>query len=109
MFYRRDTGRYVVVYPPFGLRLRHRPNVCHIVRYRSDDYCYHYGTYYHWEPELRVYIVVRPPEGLYVNYLPDDYYEFYHHGVRYYRYGEIYYRPRYRSGVIVYFTVHLDL
>lgn len=108
VFYKRYGSQFVVVYPPFGLRMRYRPYACNVVNYYNDDYCYHYGVYYHWDRDLDFYVVVRPPSGLVVSYLPYGFEEFRHRGLRHYRYGGVHYRPHYRDGIVIYITIRLD-
>ncbi len=70
-------------------------------RYNDRDYFFRDGRFY--EMRDRNYIVVTPPIGIRINYLPTGYRVEYHGRIRYYFFGGIYYRflPGIRMYVVV--------
>lgn len=70
-------------------------------RYDNRDYFFRDGIFYKWRD--RDYVVVTPPIGLRISFLPQGYRVIYHRRLRYYFFGGIYYRflPGVRMFVVV--------
>ena len=60
------------------------------------------GAFYHWDADQDAYVVVDPPDGSEVPWVPDGYTIADRDGILYYVYGGVYYRPVLRRGKRVY-------
>ncbi len=60
IFYRPTPGGYVAITGPVGYRVNRIPALAVKVRIGPVEFYYHYGTYYRYVPEERVYVVVNP-------------------------------------------------
>ncbi|MDN6856194.1 DUF6515 family protein [Pseudomonas sp. CAN2814] len=61
-WYRPYGGRYVVVTPPYGVRVRYLPSYAEQVWIGSIGYFLAAGTYYLWQAGSQDYEVVAPPQ-----------------------------------------------
>jgi hypothetical protein len=61
VYYRRHPHGYVVVRPPFGLRIRALPFGYTTFSVGAVPYYYYYGTYYSYDPVSKVYVVCDKP------------------------------------------------
>jgi hypothetical protein len=84
-------------------RLPPRPRVAH---YHGDRYYYSRGHWY--RPFGPGFVVVRPPAGLVVSFLPDFHTTLYFGGVPYYQAGPVFYvwSPRARAYVVTDWPYH---
>jgi hypothetical protein len=82
--YRHD--RY---YPRRGTRYRVLPREHHEVRYRGTRYYFHRGVWYRHIGTR--YVVIQPPIGLYVSFLPPYYTTIWFAGIPYYYAAGVYY------------------
>ena len=61
-WYRPYGSRYVVVTPPYGVRVRYLPSYAEQVWIGSIGYFLAAGTYYLWQANSQEYEVVAPPQ-----------------------------------------------
>lgn len=88
--YRHDTryehNRY---YPRRGYTITTLPERYHTVRFRDRDYYYHGGVWYHHISGQ--YVVIAPPIGIVIPFLPSFYTTIWVSGVPYYYADDVYY------------------
>jgi hypothetical protein len=60
-YYRHHSHGYVVVRPPFGLRIRVLPFGYRRFFIGANPYYYSFGTYYSYDPATKVYVVCEKP------------------------------------------------
>ncbi len=87
---------------PTGADVAALPDEVFIVTVGSQTYSFFGGAFYRWDSDRDAYVVVEPPEGAEVPFIPEGYTVADHDGVLYYVYGDVYYRPVLREGVTVY-------
>lgn len=72
-WYRPYGSRYVVVTPPYGVRVRYLPSYAEQVWIGSIGYFLAAGTYYLWQANTQDYEVVAPPQPQAVAAAPTGY------------------------------------
>ena len=94
---RHHHDRY---YPKRGSSVRTLPHDRRIIKYRDTSYYFSGGVW--WRPYHDYYVVVRPPIGLIVNFLPYGYTTIWYGGIPYYYAADTYYvwAPEYRAYVV---------
>ncbi|MBL8269813.1 DUF6515 family protein [Steroidobacter sp.] len=87
-------------YPARGAMVQDLPRGASVIRYRGSPYYFHGGAWY--QSQGPRYVVVRPPIGIVVPFLPSFYTTLWIHGAPYYYADDIYYTwaPE-RNGYIV--------
>ena len=90
---------------PIGVVVEAPPGQCTVLEMGEVSYCYHFGTFYLWDPDADGYKVVAPPVGAVVGYLPDGQEVRYVAGTKYHVYASIWYRPVMRGTTLVYQVV----
>jgi hypothetical protein len=87
-------------YPPRGAYVTQLPHRYRVVHYRGAPYYYAGGAWY--RPHGPRYVVVTPPIGLAISFLPDVQATLLVGGIPYYRYGPVYYvwQPQARAYVV---------
>jgi hypothetical protein len=76
---------------------------CSIVFGPEDEgYCFFQGAFFAYDEVNDQYIVVDPPAGTIVPYLPEGYEEKTIDGTKYLKLGNVYYRPYYEGDEVVY-------
>lgn len=95
--HRRDDRNY----PPRGHLVYQLPRDAYVSKWRGSPYYFHSGVWY--RPSQSHWIVVAPPPGLIVPFLPPFYTTLWITGVPYYYANDVYYawRPEQRSYVVV--------
>lgn len=76
-------------YPRSGVNIKVLPHHHYRVPYRDSYYYFSGGVWY--RPSGSLYVVVRPPIGVYVPILPVFYTTIWYHGVPYYYANDVYY------------------
>ncbi|WKN33877.1 DUF6515 family protein [Porifericola rhodea] len=71
VYYKPVNGRYIVVSPPVGIRVKVLPAKARRVVVKKHVYYYYEGSFY--SPEAEEYVVVQPPVGALVEQLPEEY------------------------------------
>ncbi|MGB5102004.1 MAG: DUF6515 family protein [Steroidobacteraceae bacterium] len=94
--YRYDRRHY----PPRGHIVRHLPHRHRVVHHHGHRYYYGDGAWY--RPHGSGFMVVTPPIGLVLSFLPDGYTTVRFGGIPYYRAHDVYYvwRPKQRGYVV---------
>jgi len=101
--YRRDVDHHrhhAHRHPSRGHYVPQLPRAHRVVRHHGHHYYYSYGAWY--RPAGRRYVVVDPPPGLVVPFLPHFSTVVHVGGIPHYRAGRVYYvwSPRYRGYVV---------
>ena len=79
------------------------PIDCTIVFGPEDEgYCYFQGAFFIYDESAEQYVVVEPPAGTSVTYLPPGYEEVTVAGTEYMKLGGTYYRPYYEGDEVTY-------
>ena len=98
----RDTRHWDAqnYYPPRGYVVHRLPPGPRVVHHHGNRYYYSRGAWY--QPYGPRYVVVDPPAGLVVSFLPEVHATMYFGGVPYYRAGPVFYvwNPRARGYVV---------
>ena len=68
----------------------------------GKPYIYYYGTFYLYDGADRAYVVVAPPAGALIDYLPDTAKKVEWKGATHYAYAGTYYKPYYRGSSLVF-------
>jgi len=76
-------------YPRSGYTVKKLPTNPYRVHYRDSTYYYHGGIWY--RPRNSIYIVVRPPIGVFIPVLPAFYTTIWFGGIPYYYANDVYY------------------
>jgi hypothetical protein len=94
-----DRGHY---YPPRGRTFDGPPHGATEIPYRGGPYYYHQGSWYHHDGGGSHFIVVAPPIGVVVPFLPPFYSTFWFGGYPYFYANDVYYawQPRAQSYVV---------
>lgn len=96
------TG-YVTAPAPVGAEVEAPPIDCTIVFGPEDEgYCYFQGAFFIYDESADQYVVVEPPAGTSVTYLPPGYEEVTVAGTQYMKLGGTYYRPYYEGDEVTY-------
>ncbi|QNM96074.1 DUF6515 family protein [Chitinimonas koreensis] len=96
----RHDNRYDRMHRPDRVVVVKRPPRGHrVVEYHGDRYYYGGGRWY--RPQGPDYVVVRPPIGITLSFLPTGYVQRSWRGTRYYVHDNVYYRRAGRSYVVV--------
>jgi hypothetical protein len=94
---------YVTTPAPVGAQVEAPPIDCTIVFGPEDEgYCYFQGAFFIYDDAANQYVVVVPPAGTSVTYLPPGYEEVSVEGTKYLKLGGTYYRPYYEGDEVVY-------
>lgn len=93
----RNDRRY---YPARGHIVRHLPHRHRVVHHHGHRYYYGDGAWY--RPHQSGFMVVTPPIGLVLSFLPDGYTTVHFGGIPYYRAHDVYYvwQPKQRGYVV---------
>lgn len=102
VFYHHRPSGYEVVGAPAGSTISSVPEEATLITVGSNTYSYFEGAFYIWDPDEDAYVVVEPPVGAEVPYVPDGYAVDDRDGILYYVYGDVWFRPVMRDGVTVY-------
>ena len=102
VFYHHGSKGYIVVPAPIGAVVNALPPDTAKVAAGADTLTFFDGAFYHWDADKDAYVVVDPPDGSEVPWVPDGYTIADRDGVLYYVYGGVYYRPVLRGGKRVY-------
>jgi len=102
VFYHHRPSGYEVVEAPAGATVASVPQDATLITVDSRTYSYFEGVFYVWDSDEDAYVVVDPPIGAEVPYVPDGYAVDDRDGILYYVYGDVWYRPVMRDGVTVY-------
>lgn len=96
----RDYNRGRYYHPRYGYTVTHLPHRHRIVHHHGARYFYGDGFWY--QPFGAGFMIVAPPIGLVVPFLPDAYTTLFFGGVPYYRAHDVYYvwRPHLRGYVV---------
>jgi len=100
---RRDYDRHRYeerYYPRHGYVVPRLPHSHHVVHYHGDRYYYGDGAWY--RPYGAQFMVVAPPVGLMVSFLPEVQATLFFGGIPYYQSGPVYYtrHPRHHGYVV---------
>ena len=94
---------YVTTPAPVGAQVEAPPIDCTVVFGPEDEgYCYFQGAFFIYDDSANQYVVVEPPAGTSVTYLPPGYEEVSIEGSKYMKLGGTYYRPYYEDDEVVY-------
>ncbi len=71
VYYRKGHDGYRIVRAPYGVRVKHLPDGIRVIRRQGVEYYYYYNTYYRYDVNSDVYIVINEPEWADKNFQSD--------------------------------------
>lgn len=102
MFLQKKGNAWEVVAAPHGAAITEKPVGAATVFAEKKPYTYYVGTFYVYDAAQKAYVVVAPPAGATVNYIPEAAKKTQKsEGVRY-EYAGTSYKPVYRGSSVVY-------
>lgn len=107
IFYRYNSGNYIVSRPPIGIRVATIPTP-RVVWVNNVKYYYYYGTFYNHVTITNEYEVIKPPLGAIVESIPDGYEKIEIDGNTYYVVDGVQYKAVVYEGEIWYEVIKVD-
>ncbi len=71
VYYRKGHDGYRIVKAPYGVKVKHLPDGIRVIRRQGVEYYYYYNTYYRYDLNNDIYIVIHEPEWADKNFYSD--------------------------------------
>lgn len=102
VFYEKSGSGWVAAIAPVGAAIPSKPLGAGTVFAGGKPHIYYFGTFYVYDGGMKAYVVVAPPAGAMVDYLPDTATKIDWQGAAHYRYADTYYKPVYRGSSLAF-------
>jgi hypothetical protein len=102
VFYEKRGASWLAVAAPVGAAIRSKPMGSSTVFAGGKPHIYYFGAFYVYDGASRAYVVVAPPAGAMVDYLPDTAKKVEWKGGTYYEYAGTRYKPYYRGSSLAF-------